>query len=149
MSASLVFIGQLQSANLTQKDSPPSLLQKVAGRLSRLSLNRFVETDRDGKILNSYPVPVMTIEAQRLPDGSTISSDRFGVIYFDSTGRKEIFSRMQWLGSCRGRNKIHFPPSFETSKSSIQMIDPASALLMKPSHSRIFQSFDWMDKFSK
>lgn len=52
---------------------------------------RFVEVDRNGKVLESFSVPSLTVEAQRLSDGSMLCSGRFGVIRFDAAGQ-EIWS---------------------------------------------------------
>lgn len=49
---------------------------------------RFVEVDRDGDIQNSYSVPSLTVEAQRLSDGSTLCSGRFGITRFGPDGKK-------------------------------------------------------------
>jgi hypothetical protein len=50
--------------------------------------NRFVEISPAGKTLQSFPVPGLPVMAQRLLDGSTLCSGKFGLIKFDPAGRQ-------------------------------------------------------------
>ncbi len=52
---------------------------------------RFVEVDRDGKLLRSLAVPRMPVMAQRLSDGSTLGTGYFGMVRLDAQW-KEIWS---------------------------------------------------------
>ncbi len=47
---------------------------------------RFVEVDRSGKILRSFPVPGLPTVARSLPDGSILISGQFGIKRFGSDG---------------------------------------------------------------
>lgn len=51
--------------------------------------NRFVEVDRAGRILHSYPVPSLPVVAERLRDGSTMTSGMFGLIQFDAEAKPQ------------------------------------------------------------
>ena len=44
---------------------------------------RLVEVDPSGKQLHSFPVPAMPVMAQRLSDGSTIGTGKFGMVKLD------------------------------------------------------------------
>ena len=52
---------------------------------------RFVEVDRDGEILRSFPVSGLPVMAQRMSDGTTLCSGEFGLLRFDADGT-EIWS---------------------------------------------------------
>ena len=45
---------------------------------------RFVEVAPDGHVVHSFPVPDLPVMAQRLADGSTLATGRFGVMKLDA-----------------------------------------------------------------
>lgn len=53
--------------------------------------NRFVEVSPAGETLHSFPVPSLPVMAQRLADGSTLCSGKFGLIKFDRAGKQTWF----------------------------------------------------------
>jgi len=52
---------------------------------------RVVEVNPSGKLLHSFSVPAMPVMAQRLSDGSTIATGRFGMLKLD-TDWKDVWS---------------------------------------------------------
>ena len=50
--------------------------------------NRFVEVTPVGETLHSFPVPSLPVMAQRLGDGSTLCSGKFGLTKFDPAGKQ-------------------------------------------------------------
>jgi hypothetical protein len=86
---------------------------------------RFVEVDPSGKMLHSVSVPDLPVMAQRLADGSTLASGRFGLVRLDAESWKSSWTFTP------DDTASHFP--FNIAWGTLEM----------PDHSLLVVNDDW------